>query len=115
LSRLAQLRARREQLRARCAEQREEIVQAVAGLRAHGQSAGGAAARAARNPLAWLALLAGLTFLPRAHRVLSLLLVLGSAVSLARRAGTVLRMLGSWGAARAPGAGARAPTAGERP
>jgi hypothetical protein len=109
VSRLTRLQARRAALLVRCAEQRRELAHSFAELRPQmlrpmmpsAAGAGGAAARAARHPIAWLVVLAGLTFLGRTREVLQLLVFMRSAVSLATRAAQLLRSLGSARAARA--------------
>ena len=96
MTRLAQLRARREQLLARCAGQRAELAERIAELRGRGPRSGrvsaeGIAGGAARHRLPWIALLWGAMLLGRARDVLSVLLFVRSAVRLTVHAGQLLR------------------------
>ena len=123
MSRMTDLQMRREVLLERCAQQRVELSQRLqqvrAGLPFGAQvgAAGGLAARAARHPLAWAALLAAAVFAGRTRRVLSLVLFARSAMSMATRAAVLLRVLSEWRArASAPrAAAARAAPAAEDP
>ena len=99
MSRLAQLRARREELLGRCAEQRAELAERIAQLRGRGGHAAqpgaqGAVSGAARHPLAWIAVLWGAMLIGRAREVLSLLLTVRSAVALVAHAVQLLRGFG---------------------
>jgi hypothetical protein len=103
MTRMADLQARRQALLVRCSEQRLELAQRLAVLRPHQTRAAGAAAQyAARHPLAWMAVLAGLMLTRRTREVLSLLVFIRSAVALVTRAAQLLRLIGH---ARAPRAG----------
>ncbi len=105
MSQLARLQARREALLRRCAVERGELARLLGQLRLRPATQGGAGAASgnlARHPLAALALLAGLALLGRTREVLSLLLFMRTAVSLAGRAGRLLRRLGHRRAARTP-------------
>ena len=104
MSQLARLEARREALVRRCGAERVEIARLIGQLRPRraGEADGGTAPHFARHPLAVLALLGGLALFGRTREVLSLLLLIRSAVSLAGRVGQLLRRYGRSGAARAP-------------
>ena len=105
MTRMTDLQARRRALLARSAQQRVELAQRLAVLRPHQMRAAGAAAQyAARHPLAWIAVLAGLMLTRRTRQVLSLLMFARSAVTLATRAAQLLRLIGQ---ARAPRSGGR--------
>lgn len=114
MSRLKQLEARRRLLIARCAAQRVELAERLAELdpltllRGSGPAGG---ASALRHPLAWAAALAGLLFLGRTREVLTFVLWVRSALSLAGRIAQLLRLaaqLRSPRTDREPGAAAGA-------
>jgi hypothetical protein len=106
MTRMADLQARRRALLARSAQQRVELAQRLAELRSHPTRAAGpagtAAQYAARHPLAWIAVLAGLMLTRRTREVLSLLVFARSAVALVTRVAQLLRLIGQ---ARAPRSG----------
>jgi hypothetical protein len=106
MTRMADLQARRRALLARSAQQRVELAQRLAALRPHQRRAAGPAGAgaqyAARHPLAWIAVLAGLMLTRRTREVLSLLVFIRSAVALVTRAAQLLRLIGP---ARAPRSG----------
>ncbi len=106
MTRMADLQARRRALLARSAQQRVELAQRLAVLRPQqtraAGPAGAAAQYAARHPLAWIAVLAGLMLTRRTREVLSLLVFVRSAVALVTRAAQLLRLIGQ---ARAPRSG----------
>ena len=117
---MTELRARRADLLARCAEQRADLARRIAELRPGAGSGDGAesAERAgARHPLGWIAVLVGLMLVTRAREVLSLLLFMRSAVALGARALQLLRLVGLRTAPRSTGAAAtsRAEPAESRP
>jgi hypothetical protein len=94
VSRVKQLEARRRVLIARCAAQRVELAERLAELdpltllrgvgAGHGRPA-------LRHPLAWAAVLAGLLFLGRTREVLTFVLWVRSALSLAGRVAQIVR------------------------
>ena len=94
MSRIKQLEARRRTLVRRCEAQREELAARLArlnplpGRRLADGSAGGL-----RHPLAWAAALAGLLFLGRTREVLTFVLWVRSALTLAGRAARLVRLL----------------------
>jgi len=121
VSRMTELRARRADLLARCAEQRADLARRIAELRP-GAASGGDGAESperagARHPLGWIAVLVGLMLVTRAREVLSLLLFMRSAVALGARALQLLRLVGLRTAPRSAGAAAtsRAAPAESRP
>jgi hypothetical protein len=99
-----QLRARRHNLLVRCAEQRVELGELTAQLRAGfsfwpargaASAEDGAGGGSARTPLLWLGLLAGLLLFKRRTRTaLSAFLFVRSALGLASRAAQILRLIG---------------------
>ena len=105
MSRMAELRARRERLLARCAEQRAELGGYIERLRP-GRS--GDASPGERHPLGWIAVLGGLMLVTRARELLSLLMFARSAVTLVSRALQLLRLGGRGGATSSAGAAASA-------
>jgi hypothetical protein len=116
---MTELRARRADLLARCAEQRADLARRIAELR-YGALGGGDGAATperggARHPLGWIAVLVGLMLVTRAREVLSLLLFLRSAVALGARALQLLRLAGLRTAPRAAGAAAASPAAPAAP
>jgi hypothetical protein len=119
MTRLADLRARREQLLARCAGQRAELAQRIAELRGRGPrsaqaGAQGSAGGAGRQRLPWIALLWGAMLLGRAREVLSVLLFARSAVRLTVHAGQLLRGVAARRAPRPAHAAHAGPTPGAR-
>jgi uncharacterized membrane protein len=106
MTRMAELRARRQALLMRCSEQRLELAQRIAGLRPYETRAPGltivGARYAARHPLAWIAVLGALMLMKRTRDVLSLLVFMRSALPIITRAVQLLRLVGH---ARAPRAG----------
>ena len=112
MSRRRDLELRREVLLERCAQQRVELAQQVAQLRAtlpwwprRALPGDGVVGRSARHPLAWLVLIGGLALFGRTRRMLSFLVLMRSAVSFTTRAAALLRVLADWRAsvqARAP-------------
>ena len=96
MSRLKQLEARRRVLLERCDLQREELAVRLKALDPaavlRGAGVGGAVA-GLRHPLAWAAALAGLLFLGRTREVLTFVLWVRSALSLAGRAAHLVRTL----------------------
>jgi hypothetical protein len=116
MSRLAELRARREELLARCTEQRAELAQRIAELR------GGLLARpgtqrpgsAGLHPLAWVALLFTARLIGRGREMMSLVMFVRSAVAIAARAVQLYRSVaGRRSGGRAPGAAAPEPPSPE--
>jgi hypothetical protein len=115
VNRMAELVARRRALLARCEAQRIELAQSLAALRGEPHGAGafaGDAARRARHPLAWVAALAGLTALGRTRDVLTLLVWIRSALSVAARAAQVLGIISQLRTRRSAGARVRTARAG---
>ena len=120
MNRMAELEARRRALLARCEAQRIDLAQRLAALRGepqHGAAGPGAytlgdAARRARHPLAWVAALAGLTALGRTRDVLTLLVWMRRALSIAARAAQVLGVISQLRARRSAGARVRTARAG---
>jgi hypothetical protein len=102
---MTELQARRELLLERCAAQRLELSRRLNELRGSlplaGLARGGAgvAAQGARHPLAWLAVLGALLAFARTRRVLSLFMVLRSALTFTTRAATLMKILSEWRAA----------------
>ena len=96
MSRLKQLQARRRVLLERCDVQREELAVRLKELDPatvlRGTGVGGAIA-GLRHPFAWAAALAGLMFLGRTREVLTFVLWIRSALSLAGRATHLVRAL----------------------
>lgn len=120
MSRMTELRARRADLLARCAEQRADLARRIAELRPGAGGGDGAESperAGARHPLGWIAVLVGLMLVTRAREVLSLLLFMRSAVALGARALQLLRLVGLRTAPRSAGAAAtsRAAPAESRP
>lgn len=110
MNRMPELVARRRALLARCEAQRIDLAQRLAAL--HGAAGPGAyalgdAARRARHPLAWVAALAGLTALGRTRDVLTLLVWIRGALSIASRAAQVLGLISQLRARRSAGARVR--------
>lgn len=112
MTRMVELRTRRHVLLARCAAQRLDLAQRVAQLRAglprwaQTDAAGHAdrgAPRARRHPLAWIAVLAGLTLVGRTREVLTLVQFMRSAVLFATRAALLVRLIGHLRASRTRG------------
>lgn len=111
MSRSAELQARRRTLLARCEIQRVELAARLLELRNEprrraqaavaGAGAAGAAL-AARHP-GWIAALAALALLGRTREVLTLLVWVRTALSVAARTGQVLRLIGSLRKERAAG------------
>ena len=109
MSRMTELRARRADLLARCAEQRADLARRIAELRpgaGGGDGAETAERGGARHPLGWIAVLVGLMLVTRAREVLSLLLFMRSAVALGARALQLLRLVGLRTVPRSAGAAA---------
>jgi hypothetical protein len=96
VSRLKQLEARRRVLLARCAAQRVELAERLGELDPltvlRGAGGGGSGISALRHPLAWAAALAGLLFLGRTREVLTFVLWVRSALSLAGRVAQIVRL-----------------------
>jgi hypothetical protein len=92
MSRMAELQARRRALLALCEAQRSELSQRLAQLHG-GASADGLSPRPQRHPLAWVAALAGLTVLGRTRDVLTVLVWIRAALSVATRAAQVLSLV----------------------
>jgi hypothetical protein len=115
VSRMTELRARRADLLARCAEQRADLARRIAELRPGGGSGGDGAQTAerggARHPLGWIAVLGGLLLVTRAREVLSLLMFARSCVALVSRAAQLLRLVGLRTAPRYAGGAATSPAA----
>jgi hypothetical protein len=108
MSRLEQLKARRRVLIERCASERIELAERLAELDPftllRGAGAGGGAG-ALRNPLAWAAGLAALLFIGRTREVLTLVLWVRSALSVAGRVAQLVRLVTQMRAPREPPAG----------
>jgi len=104
MSRLKQLEARRRVLLKRCDEQREEFTARLAQLNPstvlHGSTLGHL-----RHPLAWGAALAGMLLLRRTREVLTFIVWIRTAVTLASRAAHLVRLLTQLRASRAGGPG----------
>jgi hypothetical protein len=107
MNRLKQLEARRRVLLERCDEQREELAAQLKKLDPttvlRGAGGIGGAIVGLRHPLAWAAALAGLLFLGRTREVLTFVLWVRSALSLAGRAAHLVRALLQLRAQRAGG------------
>ena len=97
MSRLKHLEARRRVLLERCDEQREELAVRLKELDPatvlRGAGGVGGAIAGLRHPLAWALGLAGLLFLGRTREVLTFVLWVRSALSLAGRAAHLVRAL----------------------
>jgi hypothetical protein len=95
---MTELRARRADLLARCAEQRADLARRIAELRPGAVGGGDGAETAervgARHPLGWIAVLGGLLLVTRAREVLSFLMFARSCVALVSRAAQLLRLVG---------------------
>lgn len=100
MSRLQTLEARRRVLIERCEQQRVELAQRLGRLNPDARMHGSGAGAPARHPLAWVAALAGVMLLGRTRDVLTLLVWLRTALSLAAGASKLLRLVAKW---RAPG------------
>jgi hypothetical protein len=109
MSRLKQLEARRRVLIARCEAQRAQLGARLAALDPlallRGTGAAPGAARL-RHPLAWAAALAALLLLGRTRELLTLVLWVRSALSLAGRAAHLVRLITQLRASRAARAAA---------
>jgi hypothetical protein len=109
MSRLKQLQARRRVLLERCDEQREELavqlreLEPASLLRGAGGVGGALAGLGLRHPLAWAVALGGLLFLGRTREVLTFVLWVRSALSLAARAAQLVRAVMQLRAPRAGG------------
>ena len=105
MSRMSDLQARRALLLERCAAQRLELSRHLTELRGSlplaGFTRGGAAVAAAgaRHPLAWLAVLGALLAFGRTRRVLSLFMLMRSALTFTTRAASLMKILSEWRAA----------------
>lgn len=93
MSRMQELLARRRLLIARCEEQRVELAQRLAQLRPDARERGSGGGAPARHPLAWVTALAAMMLLGRTRDVLSLLVWVRTALSIAAGATKVLRLL----------------------
>ena len=106
MSRLKELEARRRMLIERCEQQRVDLAVRLGRLDAFALLGGGArppgAARVRHHPLAWAAALAGLLLLGRTRELITFVLWVRSALSLAARAAHIVRLIGQ---RRAPRAG----------
>jgi hypothetical protein len=107
MSRIRQLQARRRVLLERCDEQREELAVRLKELDPttvlRGAGGLGGAIAGLRHPLAWAVALAGLLFLGRTREVLTFVLWVRSALSLAGRAAHLVRALLQLRTSRASG------------
>jgi hypothetical protein len=107
MSRLKQLEARRRELIERCEQQRVDLavrftrLDALALLRGAPRQPG--AGRERHHPLAWAAVLAGLLLLGRTRELVTFVLWVRSALSLAGRAAHLVRLIGRVRASRAGG------------
>lgn len=110
MSRLEELRARREELLARCAEQRAELAQRIGDLRdglllrpgTQRPGSGGL------HPLAWVVMLFAARLIGRGREVMSVVVLVRSAIAIAVRAVQLYRNVT---ARRAGGRAAAAPEA----
>jgi hypothetical protein len=97
MSRLKGLEVRRRDLINRCEEQRLEIAYRIAQIKPREQLTAwtrrSATGSAAKNPLAWIAGLAGLLLMLRRRRTLAGVGWITGLVALATRATTILRVL----------------------
>ncbi len=100
MSRLKQLEARRRALLERCDEQREELAARLAALNPMTVLQGSGISQL-RHPLAWAAALAGMLLLGRTRRLLTIVLWMRAALTFARRARHLVRVLGELRARRA--------------
>lgn len=115
MSRLEQLKARRRVLIERCADERLELAERLAELDPFAMLRGSGDARGAgalRNPLAWAAALAALLFIGRTREVVTFVLWVRSALSVAGRVAQLVRLVTQM---RAPRAGRDAPAADSEP
>ena len=87
MNRLKELEARRRALLERCDAQRAELGARLAELTPFGVRG------VLRNPLTWIAAVAGMLFLGRTREVLTLTLWLRSALSIAGRAARLVRVV----------------------
>lgn len=87
MNRLKELEARRRALLERCDAQRAELGARLADLAPFGVRG------VLRNPLTWMAAVAGMLFLGRTRQVLTFTLWLRSALSIAGRAARLVRTL----------------------
>jgi len=105
MSRLKELEARRRRLLRRCDQQRDELAARLAQLTPAVVLRGAADAAGIgqiRHPLAWAAALAGMLFFGRTREVVTFVLWVRSAVSLAARAARLARLVGQLRAPHAP-------------
>jgi len=112
VSRLEQLKARRRVLIQRCATDRIELAERLAELDPFTMLRGAAAAGGAgalRNPLAWAAALAALLFIGRTREVLTFVLWVRSALSVAGRVAQLVRLMTQLRAPREAPAASREP------
>ncbi len=97
MKRLDALEAHRQALLARCDAQRDELGHHIARLQSGRQLmqwTARAPRAAANSPVAWVAAAAGLLFLLRPYRLVGRLAWLTGALSLAARAGRLIRLIG---------------------
>ncbi|HYM41865.1 MAG TPA: hypothetical protein VET46_03760 [Steroidobacteraceae bacterium] len=97
MSRLRQLAERRRVLLARCDAQRSELGTRLAQLTPFGMQG------TLRNPLTWIAAVAGLLFLGRTRKVLTFTLWLRTLLSIAGRAARLVRVVSELREPRASG------------
>jgi hypothetical protein len=105
MSRLKELKARRRRLLQRCDAQRDELAARLGDLTPGAllrSAVDGSAIARLRHPLAWAAALGGLLLLGRPRELLTFVLWIRSAVSLAGRAAQLVRLFAQ---PRAPRAG----------
>jgi hypothetical protein len=114
MSRMQQLKARRRVLVERCGTERIELAERLAELDPFTmlRGSGSAGAGALRHPLAWAAALAALLFLGRTREVVTFVLWVRSALSVAGRVAQLLRLVTQL---RAPRASRGAPAADGEP
>ncbi len=92
MSRLRQLEARRRVLLGRCDEQREELAARLAAL-SPAAVLRGTGIPELRHPLTWLTALAAMLYFGRTRKVLTVVLWLRAALTLARRAARLVRLV----------------------
>ena len=104
MSRLKALEARRQLLLQRCDEQRDELAERLSQLSPGAllrNAAGAGASGKPRHPLAWAAALGAVLLVGRAREILTWVLWVRSAITVAGRAAQLLRLLGQPRAQRA--------------
>jgi hypothetical protein len=109
MTRIAELRARRRMLLARCEAQRAELGQRMQQLYEQSRpgtlaAASGRGPQPGSHPFAWIAALAGLMLFGRTREVLKLLVWVRAGLSIASRVAQLLRMIAYLRARRASGA-----------